>query len=106
MINSLLSFWQNLPWAIRWPLDFIFLIILLRGVVAKDITSWLEDRGIIRTKEKGIIYHVLDFVYNVIRAILRLMFIPTERKRIIWNHHKQQHPTKSIMGCTLDSCRI
>lgn len=106
MVRAIVSFWQDLPWIIRYPLDFIVLIILLRGVVAKDITSWLEDRGIIRTKEKGVVYHVLDFIYNLIRAFLRLLFIPTDRKRVIWNHHKEQHPAKSIAGCTLESCRI
>lgn len=105
MIDAIREVYRWLPSWAHFIWNTVFVLVILKVVVTKDVAYWLEKRGWIRTKENGLIFKTLDFIYFGARAALRLLFIPTQRKRVIWTHHKEQHPAKSITGCDLETCQ-
>lgn len=126
MFSEIIEFWQSLPLLIKIPVDFWISIIVMRGIVAKDITSWLEDRGMIKKREQSIIYRGLDFFYfgfktekSKIRqhasskdAIISVMkehvdkFAVVARKVAIVQHYKQGHNHDSVLGCAQGNCVV
>lgn len=99
MITNL---WHDLPAIIRVPADFFILIIFLRGVVAKDITTWFEDHGIIRKGKKSIVYRALDFIYD--NAVRVIKLLPNhERHSALWEHFKYSH-NADVLQCTDGKC--
>lgn len=98
MLEYLLTAWHNLPLVVKLPLDFWLSIIVVRGIVAKDITSWLEDRGFIKKKEQSLIYRTLDYLYFHTKGLI-------PRKAAIWEHFKHGHPAK-VAGCSEGACTI
>lgn len=98
----------------------------MRGIVAKDITSWLEDRGMIKKREQSIIYRVLDFFYfgfkaekSKIRqhasskeAIVATVkqhidkFAVVARKVAIVQHYRHGHSHNGVLGCQQENCVI
>lgn len=109
MWNHLVELWRNIPWFIRVPLDFWLSVIIVRGILAKDVTSWLEDRGIIKSKEKSLVYRFLDFTYAVLRSVYKLLLkvMPSiERHAAIFSHYKEEHSSQSALECVEGRCSI
>jgi hypothetical protein len=123
---DVIPFWHSLPLLIRLPLDFVFVVIILRGVVAKDITSWLEDRGFIKKREQSLVYRILDFFYFSItketseirqhspskQAIVSFVkshidkFAVVARKVAIVQHYRHGHQHNDVLGCGQGNCVI
>lgn len=102
MTESILNIWRELPTFLRVPLEFGFWFILMRGIIAKDITSWLEDRGVVKRKEESLIYRGLDGMYRFIKEL-----VPnTNRKTAIWDHYAQGHPGMPAVDCNQGHCEI
>lgn len=99
MFDGVFQFYNQLPWIIQEVAKFWLLIIILRGVIANDITSWLEEKGLIRRGKKGIIYHVLDFFYDTFTSLMH--FILPERKLVIWKHFSLGHQDLPCTECQL-----
>jgi len=98
MYENILYFWEQLPFLIKWPISFAFQWVILRGLLGSDINTFLRQHG----WGDGL-FHTTG---RIARKVLKRLLIPTQRKQAIWNHHKEQHPTKSIAGCTFESCQI
>jgi hypothetical protein len=107
------EFWQGLPGIIHFIWYIVFTVILLKGVVTKDITNWLEDRGFIKTRENGLVYKVLDFIFyrvvvvcRIIKKVIKYTLFGNDRKMAIWSHFKEAHPPKSVLECTDGKCAV
>lgn len=106
MVN-VLAVWHNLPWIIKIPLDFILYVIIVRGIIASDITTWLKDKGFIQEGRKSLLYKIMDRTYNTIMSIkdlLRKTIINTDRKEVFWMHETEGH-NKSLKVCTEGNCQ-
>lgn len=101
MINTLLEFWHSIPFIIRLPVEFVFFVIILRGIIANDITSWLEDKGLIKHKEQSLIYRMLDFVYFTVKRHIPHL----ERHSAIWHHYRTGHE-KAPLDCGQERCKV
>lgn len=104
MFESVIGFYSNLPWIIRLPVEFSISIIFLRGILASDIKTWMEDKGWIKEGKRSIIYRSLDYAYDFVAKAYRLA-IP-ERSRAIARHYKQGHPGESVAHCGQGDCHI
>ena len=105
-MENLSEMWQNLPTLVRFPLDFVIYVILIRGVLGNDITGWLKQRGIVKDSENSYTWKVLDFAYNCIlkvKEITRKAFISTYRKEIMWLHQTERHD-QSLKVCLNGKC--
>src|SRR5579875_487759 len=93
MFNTLVNLHNHAPWIIRWPLDFGFEIIFLRGILAPKIVSDIKQHGLTRVN----IIHDMVHVFN--------KFIPDKEGRTaIWEHWQMQakgigHEAHSVADC-------
>lgn len=105
MIDFLLGLWHNLPWIIRVPAELYFTIIFVRGIVASDITSWLEDKGLVKKGKRSLIYRSLDYIYDHI-VWLADRVPAVQRKVAIWVHFRESHADRSVLHCSEGKCII
>lgn len=102
---ELLDFWRNVPWLIRVPAEFWFGIIVVRGIIASDVTSWLEDRGFIKKKKQSLVYRGLDRAYFAGKAVLKLL-PKYDRHSAIWHHYSDSHGQHSVLECGQGKCGV
>lgn len=102
-----IGLFSSLPWFLRVPLEFILFIIIIRGVIANDITSWLKEKGLIKESKQSYTWKVLDFLYNAIistKKYIRDKILSTQRKEILWQHIAEGHD-KPLQICSKDGCQ-
>jgi len=107
-METIVDLWRNLPLFIKLPLDFVVYVILLRGVLGNDITSWLKERGLVKDSKDSYTWKFLDFVYNSIMSVRNFIkdkVLSTERKQIFWKHEVDRHG-ESLLVCTKDGCQL
>ena len=98
MLNALVQFHNHLPLLIRWPFDFTFEIIFLRGILAPKIVSDIKQRGVLKVN----IVHDMVHVAN--------KFIPDkDSRKAIWEHWQMQakgigHEAHSVADCYDGKC--
>ena len=100
----MLEFLANHIPGLLW--NVFFWGVFIRGIFSTDISNWLRHKGLVREKEKGYTWKVLDFFYEAIvgmRSFIKNKILSTERKQIFWQHETEQHRT-SLNVCTKGSC--
>lgn len=103
-MENIASFWQHLPWLIRLPFDYLFSIVLVRGVLGSEINDWLKEKGIFR---EGILHSLFYLIGHIIPSLA-----PTiERYMAIWQHFGLQsqgagHESISVTMCSDGHCTI
>lgn len=99
MIEAIIKVWESLPFILQFPIGFWFTVIFMRGVVAQDITTFMEDKGIIRRRKQSYIYKSLDIVYNLLGGL-----VPNRARYLaIWQHYRR-HETDSEFDCMEGRC--
>ena len=94
MLDGIIEFWRNLPWIIKFPLDFFLTVIVLRGIVANEISNWLKERGIMKD----------GILHSLARTGKRLVG-QDDRRVTIFNHYKE-HGQHSIVSCRDGQCTL
>lgn len=97
-MESLIEFWNGLPWFIKWPAWFWFQVIFIRGIIAKDIMSWMEEKGILK-----------DGVIRPIGRFIKRLVINSEQDLIYYQHRlghelKKGHQPLHINQCNDGLC--
>lgn len=82
MISSLIQFHDHLPLIVRWLFDFMFEIIIVRGILAPKIVSDIKQQHLTRVN----IIHDIVYVIN--------KFIPDKDSRKVITEHWRMH----VMG--------
>lgn len=105
MWESLISELPSLLW------NILFWGIFIKGIVSTDITDWGREKGIIKTKQRGLIWKVLDFFYNSVvglKSYLRNQLLSTERKQAIFEHEVERLQgnghQQSLLVCNEGAC--
>lgn len=99
MINTLIQLHDHAPLLVRWLFDFIFEIIIIRGIIAPKVVSDIQQTGFMRI-------HIIHDIVFVIHKI-----IPDRDSRsAIWEHFQMQargigHEANSVSGCSDGRCR-
>lgn len=99
MLDSLIQFHDHLPFLIRWPIDFFFYVVLIRGILATEILSEMQQRGFYK---KGILDRTvkkMDKWYSVARKSAIL-----EHYRL--RAHGAGHNSESVLDCGQGRCHI
>lgn len=94
MIDGIIEFWRELPTLVRLPLDFFLTVIVMRGIVANEISNWLKERGIMK-----------DGILHAIVSTGKRLASRDERKLAIFDHYKT-HGHSSIVECHDGRCAI
>jgi hypothetical protein len=94
MLESLVQFHDHLPLLIRWSIDFIFQVIIIRGILANEIMSELRQRGILK---QGIIHFVKQHIDK---------WTLIARKVAIVEHYRGGHNHDSVVGCGQGRCTL
>lgn len=98
MLNVLVQFHNHLPFLIRWPFDFAFEIIFLRGILAPKIVSDIKQRGFTK----------INIVHDVVHVVNK--FLPdADSRKAIWEHWQMQakgigHEAHSVTDCYDGKC--
>lgn len=95
MFDTIINFWHSLPWFIQWPINFWFTVIVMRGIVANEITNELEKRGWLR---RGWLHGVVEWVKDHLPNF--------DRHAAIWYHYKNGHKNDSVLVCNHGHCTV
>lgn len=79
MITDLIQFHDHLPLLVRWLFDFMFEIIIVRGILAPKIVSDIKQQHLTRIN----IIHDMVYVIN--------KFMPDKASRQAITEHWQMH---------------
>lgn len=98
MLDFLSNTYNHLPEIIKIPVWFLINIIIIRGVLASEITTWLKQKGIFKN---GILHPIFKDLAREWHFVAR--------KVTIFEHYKLRaqgagHDNESILACAQDKC--
>jgi hypothetical protein len=77
-VDLLIHFYQGLPAFVKLPVDFLFSVVIVRGIIAKEISDFIRDA-----------WH---------KSLTN-----NDRKSVIWNHYQADHG-QALVACQTDNC--
>lgn len=89
MLDHIVMFYDHLPGAVKWFVSIVFNIIIVRGLIAQEISGWIRQKGIVK----------------VLRRCLKATLPNYARHSAIWVHRRDHKPVHPLQ-CNQTRCSI
>ena len=94
MLDSVLELWRDLPGVFRVSLDFIFTVVIVRGILAREIMDWLKEHGIMKD---GLLHSLAGFSKKI---------LPNHNRHSAIFAHYREHGENPVTSCNQGGCQI
>lgn len=94
MLDPIINLWRDLPAVLRVTLDFAFTVVLIRGILAREIMDWLKEHGILKN---GILHEL---------AGLSKKLIPNHNRHSAIFSHYREHGNEPVTTCNEGNCQV
>lgn len=100
MLDWVSNIYEGLPEIIKIPVWFVLNIILVRGILASEITTWLKQKGVFKN----------GILHPIFRALAKEWHL-VARKEAIFEHYRLRaqgdgHDNESVVACGQGRCAV